>query len=122
AVLAIHDTPGALLLCNGYKDSEYIELALLSRKVGRRSIIIIEQLHELDLVLDASERLGIEAEIGIRFKPSAKSSGRWEASSGDHAKFGLRTPQIGLAIEKIREHKQQDWLTHLHFHDGSQIP
>ncbi|MCB0321126.1 MAG: arginine decarboxylase, partial [Bdellovibrionales bacterium] len=69
AVLAIHDGPDALLVCNGYKDEGYVELALLSRKLGRRPIIVIEQPQELDIVLEVSARLGIEAEVGIRFKP-----------------------------------------------------
>jgi arginine decarboxylase len=79
AVLAIHDTPEALLLCNGYKDSEYIELALLAKKLGRRSILIIEQMYELDKVLEVASKVGIDAEIGLRMKPVTKGSGRWEA-------------------------------------------
>lgn len=89
AVLSINDTPNSLLLCNGYKDSEYIELALLARKIGRRSIIIIEQFYELQLVLDTASRLGIEAEIGLRMKPFTKGSGKWASSGGDLANSAL---------------------------------
>jgi arginine decarboxylase len=121
AVLAIHDTPGALLLCNGYKDTEYIELALLGRKIGRRSIIIVEQLYELQMILDMAQNLGIEAEIGLRMKPLTKGSGRWESSSGENAKFGLTTQEIVLAVNKLKEAGRDSWLKLLHFHIGSQI-
>jgi len=121
AVLAIHDAPDGLLLCNGYKDNEYIELALLARKLGRRSIIIVEQLYELEQTLEISRRLGIEAEIGIRMKPVNKGAGRWETSGGDRAKFGLTTPEIVAAIEKLKESGKEHWLKLLHYHVGSQI-
>lgn len=121
AVFAIHDTAGALLLCNGYKDKEYIELALLSRKLGRRAIVIVEQLHELDLVIETASRLGIDAEIGFRMKPFIKASGHWESSGGDNAKFGLSTSEIVTGVNKLREYGKSDWLKLLHYHSGSQI-
>jgi len=121
AVLAVHDTPNGLLLCNGYKDNEYIELALIARKLGKRSIIIIEQLSELSQTIEIATRLGIEAEIGIRMKPVSKGSGRWETSGGDRAKFGLTTSEILAAIEKLKASGKSDWLKLLHFHAGSQI-
>ncbi len=121
AVLAIHDTPGAVLLCNGYKDKEYIEFALLANKVGRRSIIIVEQLYEISQILDVSEQLGIDVEIGLRIKPITKGSGRWEASSGERAKFGLSTTEIMLAIEELQRRQKADCVKLLHFHIGSQI-
>jgi len=122
AVLAIHDTQDSLLLCNGYKDSEYIELALLANRLGRRSIIIIEQLYEIDKVLEVAKELGVEAEIGIRMKPITKGSGRWEGSSGEKAKFGLTVPEIFVALQKLEEHGKCEWVKLLHFHIGSQIP
>jgi arginine decarboxylase len=122
AVLAIHDTPEALLLCNGYKDSEYIELALLAKKLGRRSILIIEQMYELDKVLEVASKVGIDAEIGLRMKPVTKGSGRWEASSGERAKFGLTIPEIAIAVQKLADAGCADWLKLLHYHIGSQIP
>lgn len=121
AVLAIHDTPGALLLCNGYKDREYIELALMARKLGRRSIIIVEQLYELEQTMEAAAQLGIEPEIGIRMKPLSKGSGRWESSGGEKAKFGLTTPEIMTAIDKLKDAGKDHWLKLVHFHVGSQI-
>jgi arginine decarboxylase len=121
AVLAIHDTPNALLLCNGYKDKEYIELALMGRRFGRRSIIIIEQLSEVDQVLEVASQLGVEAEIGIRMKPAAKGSGHWESSGGDKAKFGLTAPEMVWAIDRLKKQGKDHWLKLLHFHVGSQI-
>ena len=121
AVLSVHNTDGALLLCNGYKDAEYIELALLSRKIGRRSIIIIEQFYELNLVLEIASKLGIEAEIGFRMKPFNKGSGRWSSSGGDLAKFGLNIHEIILGVELLKKAGKDHWLKLLHFHIGSQI-
>ncbi len=121
AVLAIHDTPGALLLCNGYKDREYIELALLARKLGRRSIIIVEQFSEVEQTIQVAKQLGIEPEIGLRLKPSSKGAGKWESSGGDNAKFGLSTTEIVSAIEILKSHGCDHWLKLIHFHVGSQI-
>jgi arginine decarboxylase len=122
AVLAIHDTPNGLLLCNGYKDAEYIELALLARKLGRRSIIVIEQLYEIDTVMDASRRLGVEPELGMRINPLTKGSGRWEGSAGDKARFGLNSYEVISAVERLKANNSIDWIKLLHFHVGSQIP
>jgi arginine decarboxylase len=120
-VLAIHDVPGALLICNGYKDSEYIELALMASKLGRRPIVVIEQLDELDLTLTLSEKLGATVELGIRIKPSSKGAGRWQDSAGDRAKFGLNTWQVLKVIDKLETAGKKDLLKLLHFHVGSQI-
>lgn len=121
AVMTFNENLEALLLCNGYKDAEYIELALMARKLGRRSIIIIEQLYELQLVLDVAQRLNVEAEIGFRMKLSNKGAGRWETSGGDLAKFGLNIHEIVLCLEQLQKAKKADWLKLLHFHIGSQI-
>ncbi|MCB0310601.1 MAG: biosynthetic arginine decarboxylase [Bdellovibrionales bacterium] len=122
AVMALHDTEGALLLCNGYKDDEYIELALMARKLGRRVIVIIEQQYEIQQLLKTAKLLGVEPEIGFRMKPSTKGSGHWEASSGDKAKFGLTSHEILQVIEILKSNEKQHWLKLLHFHIGSQIP
>lgn len=121
AVMTFSDNLQALLLCNGYKDAEYIELALMARKLGRRSIIIIEQPYELSLVLDVAQRLSIEAEIGFRMKLSSKGAGRWQTSGGDLAKFGLSAHEIVLCLEQLQNSKKTNWLKLLHFHIGSQI-
>ena len=94
ATLAVHDVPEALFLCNGYKDDEYIELALLGRKLGKRVIIVVEQPSELNQILEFSERLGVEPEIGLRMKPSTPGSGHWKHDTGDSAKFGLSAAEI----------------------------
>lgn len=121
AVMTFSDNLQALLLCNGYKDAEYIELALMASKLGRHTVIIIEQPYELPLVLEIAQRLGIEAEIGFRMKLSNKGSGRWQTSGGDLAKFGLNTHEIVLCLEQLQKAQKMDWLKLLHFHIGSQI-
>lgn len=121
AMLAAHNTPDSLLLCNGYKDYEYIELALLNRKLGRRTIITVEQLYEIDMILEVAEKLGIAPEIGLRFKPSGKGFGRWESSAGPKAKFGLTAHEVVEAMDLLKERGATESLKLLHFHVGSQI-
>jgi arginine decarboxylase len=110
-----------LLICNGYKDQEYIETALLAKKLGHNLIIVIEQLQELDLVLKISQKLGINPTLGVRAKLTTKGSGRWGDSSGDKAKFGLTIPQIVAVIKKLKTKQMLSCLQLLHFHIGSQI-
>jgi len=121
AVLSLHDRDNAIFLCNGYKDAEYIELALLSKKINRRPIIIVEQFYELKLIIEIAERLGVEAEIGLRIKPFNQGSGKWASSGGEQAKFGLDTHEINLAVEHLQKAGKQHWLKLLHFHIGSQL-
>lgn len=121
AVLAIQDNPEALLLCNGYKDLDYIELAMLGRKLGRRVIIIVEQLSEVKPILDIAEKLNVEIELGIRMKPIARGAGHWENSGGEQAKFGLRTAEIMVALDLLKQRGKESWVTLLHYHVGSQI-
>lgn len=121
AILTIPDEGESLFLCNGYKDEEYIELALLSRKLGKRTIIIIEQAYECKLILDVAERIGIEAEVGFRMKPSVKGSGRWASSGGDFAKFGLSTHELLSVYEEFAKAEKSHWIKLLHFHIGSQL-
>lgn len=121
AVLAIHDHPEALLLCNGYKDREYIELALMSKKVGRRPLIIIEKFSELALVLEVAERLNVQPEVGLRLRLSGKGAGRWERSGGDRAKFGLSMTEVVKCVEALKAAGKPEALRLLHFHIGSQL-
>jgi arginine decarboxylase len=121
AVMAIHDQPGALLICNGYKDSEYLELAMLAAKLGRRVIVVIEQLDEVELVLRLHERLGVDLTLGVRMKPISKGAGRWDESAGEKAKFGLTALEIIRAVELLHAADKRDWLKLLHYHVGSQI-
>ena len=119
--LATLDNPGALLICNGYKDREYIETAMLSQRLGHTPIIVLEQLDEVDLVIEASRRLTIRPILGVRAKLSSKGVGRWGGSAGDRAKFGLAIPEILSAIEQLKQAEMLDCLQLLHFHIGSQI-
>ena len=93
----------------------------MARKLGRRSIIIIEQPYELQLVLDVAQRLDVEAEIGFRMKLSNKGAGRWQTSGGDLAKFGLNIHEIVHCVEQLQKAEKSGWLKLLHFHIGSQI-
>lgn len=119
--LATLHTPGALLICNGYKDRDYIETAMLGQRLGQKPIIVIEQMNEVDLVIAASKHLNIRPVVGVRAKLSTKGSGRWGVSAGDRAKFGLTVPEILAVVERLRQHDMLDCLQLLHFHIGSQI-
>ncbi|MBA2727840.1 MAG: biosynthetic arginine decarboxylase [Parachlamydiaceae bacterium] len=121
AVLAIENEHQSLLMCNGYKDAEYISLALLTCKLGRRTVIIIEQMYELNLVLEMAAKVGVEAEIGFRMKLSNSGSGRWKESSGEHSKFGLFTYEIVSCLEILKKQEKSHWVKLLHFHLGSQV-
>ncbi len=121
AVLALHDNPEALLLCNGYKDVEYIELALMSQRVGRRPIIIIEKYSELPLVLQVAKKLNVQPEVGFRLRLAGKGAGRWERSGGDRAKFGLTIGETLQAFNELKRHNLLSAIRLLHFHIGSQL-
>ncbi len=119
--LATLKTPNSLLICNGYKDREYIETALLATRLGQKSLIVLEQLEEVPLVIDAARQLGIEPMLGVRAKLNTKGTGRWGESSGQRAKFGLTIPEILSAVEQLRQAGMLSSLQLLHFHIGSQI-
>ncbi|GAA6615006.1 biosynthetic arginine decarboxylase [Scytonema sp. NUACC26] len=119
--LALLDTPGALLVCNGYKDREYIETAMLAQRLGQTPIIVLEQVEEVDLVIEVSQQLGIEPIVGVRAKLSTQGMGRWGTSTGDRAKFGLTIPEIMQTVDKLRDANLLESLQLLHFHIGSQI-
>lgn len=119
--LASLNTTDSLVICNGYKDREYVETAMLAQKVGQTAIVVMEQVEEVEQVIAASQRLGVKPVVGIRAKLCAKGMGRWGTSAGDRAKFGLTIPEILAAIEKLRQADLLDSLQLLHFHIGSQI-
>jgi arginine decarboxylase len=119
--LATLDNPGSLLICNGYKDLEYVETAMLSQRLGHTPIIVLEQLDEVPLVIEASRRLNIRPILGVRAKLSSKGIGRWGGSAGDRAKFGLAIPEVLSAVEQLKAANMLDCLQLLHFHIGSQI-
>jgi len=110
-----------LLICNGFKDREYIETALLARRLGQKPIIVIEQLEELSLSLEISHQLEIQPIFGVRAKLNTQGTGRWGNSTGDRAKFGLSIPQIIRMMQRLEREGMLDCLQLLHFHIGSQI-
>ena len=120
-VLAMMDDADALIVCNGYKDAEYIQLALLARKLGRNCIIVVEKIEEIDLILEISQALDVVPVIGVRAKLSSKGSGRWQGSVGDRAKFGLTTNEIVEVVHRLRDAGQLGILQLLHYHIGSQV-
>ena len=120
--LAMHEGSQRLIICNGYKDHDYIRLALLGRKLGKKIIIVVEQLAELDDIIRISEETGVKPMIGFRAKLQTRGEGRWATSTGDNAKFGLNTAEILFAIEKLRAAKLTQSLRLVHFHIGSQVP
>jgi arginine decarboxylase len=122
AALAIHRDPECLLICNGYKDLLYIQMALLGRKLGKTIIMVVEKVEELKAIIEISQQLGVEPLIGVRIRLLAKSSGKWSTSGGENAKFGLSTSEVMEAAELLREHKMEGCLKLMHFHIGSQIP
>ncbi|MCB9030410.1 MAG: biosynthetic arginine decarboxylase [Deltaproteobacteria bacterium] len=121
AVLAMLDRRGEVLLCNGYKDAEYLELAILGRKLGKRTIIIIEQPYELHEVLRVAEKVGVEPELGFRMKPLSRGVGKWEGSTGENAKFGLTSLELLNGARYLQQVGKIHCLKLLHFHMGSQV-
>ncbi|WP_273388813.1 biosynthetic arginine decarboxylase [Barnesiella viscericola] len=121
AVLAINTDKNSLIICNGYKDENYIELALLAQKMGRRIFLVVEKLNELKLIADISKRLKIRPNIGIRIKLASSGSGKWEESGGDGSKFGLNSSELLDALDFLERAKMTDCLKLIHFHIGSQI-
>ncbi len=121
AVMALHDDPKALIVCNGYKDEEYIETALLASKLGAPVVLVIEKPGELELIAKVARQLDIKPTIGIRVKLSARGAGKWEQSGGDRSKFGLTAEEVMRAVDRLRELDMLDRFRLLHFHLGSQI-
>ncbi len=120
-VLALNSDLQALTVCNGYKDEEYLRLALLGRKLGRKVVVVIEKLGELPRLLQLAEEMGVSPLIGLRSKLSTKGTGKWESSGGDFAKFGLTAPELIQAVKILEEKGQKQSVCLFHFHVGSQI-
>ena len=121
AVMGMLDDDEALIVCNGYKDEEYIETALMASKLGRTVLIVVEKYSELALIAEVAKKVGVRPRIGIRVKLAAKGSGRWEASGGDRSKFGLSTREVVEAISFLRANDLLSCFELVHFHLGSQI-
>lgn len=120
--LAMMDTPGALIICNGFKDDDYIEMALISQRLGRNTIIVVDRYSELKSIVEAGKRLDIKPKIGFRTKLNTPSSGRWAETAGAKSKFGLTPSEIVHGIQYLRSENALDCLELLHFHVGSQVP
>jgi arginine decarboxylase len=120
-VLASQENLNAPIICNGYKDDEFIEIALWATKMGRKTIIVVEKPSELPIVIRWSKKLKVRPYIGIRAKLATRGRGKWESSGGDKSKFGLFPSEILEAIEQLKDARMEDCLQLLHFHLGSQI-
>ena len=120
-VLAHMTNPDGLVICNGYKDTKYIETALLAQKVGIHCIIVVDRFEELELVLKVSKRLDMRPHIGVRAKLASRGAGKWQESGGEKSKFGLTAGEIVQVAERLRQLGMLDCLELLHFHIGSQI-
>src|SRR5215467_7067476 len=119
AALADNETP---IICNGFKDAEFIEMAMLARKIGRQIIPVVEKYTELALILEYAERVGVRPTIGMRVKLAARGSGRWQSSGGYRSKFGLTVSEILRGLDELKARGMEDCFQLLHFHLGSQIP
>lgn len=121
AILPIADNPDSLIVCNGYKDRAYMEIALLAQKLGRTPIIVLDRFHELELALQVASELEIRPHLGVRAKLSARGAGRWVESGGDRSKFGLTADELLLTVDELKRRGMLDCLELLHFHVGSQV-
>lgn len=120
AVVALTD-PAIPIICNGFKDSEFIEMAMLAQKLGRRVIPVVEKYSELSLILQIAERVGVRPRLGMRVKLASRGAGRWQGSGGYRSKFGLTVSEILRGLEELQSHGMEDCFRMLHFHLGSQI-
>ncbi|AOM02507.1 biosynthetic arginine decarboxylase [Cobetia marina] len=121
AVLALSDNGPSVIVCNGYKDREYVRLALMGEKLGHRVHLVVEKASELELVLEEAERLGVRPRIGLRARLATIGKGNWQNTGGEKSKFGLTASQIVALVERLREVDALDCLKLVHFHLGSQI-
>lgn len=109
------------VVCNGFKDDEYVETVILAKKLGRNITPVVESFHELELIVSHAERYGLRADIGIRVKPASGGSGKWSESSGERSKFGLHLPEVLAALDWLKDKGLADCLKLVHFHIGSQV-
>lgn len=121
AVIAVQCQSDSLIICNGYKDQSYIELALLAQKMGKRIFIVVEKLNELEIIAKAAKKLNVRPNLGIRIKLASSGSGKWEESGGDASKFGLTSSELLKGLEILEKKEMKDCLRLIHFHIGSQI-
>lgn len=119
--LALVDTPNALIICNGFKDQEYIETAILSQKLGRNTLIVVDRFSELEMILSAAQKYNAQPRIGFRAKLNSRGAGKWVESSGARSKFGLTPSEMVEGVEILRRADKLNCLELFHFHIGSQI-
>src|SRR5881396_1108514 len=122
AGLALQAEPDSLIICNGYKDPNFIRMALMGIKLGKKVILVVEKLEELKQIISVSKQLGVEPQIGIRARLLSKGAGKWAESGGENAKFGLSTVELLTATEMLKAENLSHCLKLLHFHIGSQVP
>ena len=121
AVIAVNTDSDSLIVCNGYKDESYIELALLAQKMGKRIFLVVEKMNELKLIAKMAKQLNVQPNIGIRIKLASSGSGKWEESGGDASKFGLTSSELLEALDFMESKGLKDCLKLIHFHIGSQV-
>ena len=121
AVIAVNTDSDSPIICNGYKDQNYIELALLAQKMGKRIFLVVEKLNELNIIARVSKKLNVTPNIGIRIKLASSGSGKWEESGGDASKFGLTSSELLEALDFLEKNNMKECLKLIHFHIGSQI-
>ena len=121
AVIAVNTDSASPIICNGYKDHNYIELALLAQKMGKRIFLLVEKLNELNTIYEVAQKLNVRPNIGIRIKLASSGSGKWEESGGDASKFGLTSSELLEALDFLEKKDMKDCLKLIHFHIGSQI-
>lgn len=121
-VLALMNTENALIICNGFKDTEYIETAILSQKLGRNTIIVVDRREELKMIIDSAKKFNTRPKIGFRAKLNTQGAGKWVDSSGARSKFGLTASEIVEGVELLKKEGMLDCLELLHYHIGSQVP
>jgi arginine decarboxylase len=121
AILGMAEHTEHLIICNGYKDDEFMRLALMGQKLGHQVFVVIEQLSEIDVLLSVAEELGVTPTAGVRVKLASRGFGRWKESGGEKSKFGLNAAQLMQAIDRLKSLGKLDILKLIHFHLGSQI-
>ena len=121
AVLSLAEIDKHVIICNGYKDREYIRLALIARRLGHRIYIVLEKTSELEVVIEEAENIGVEPLLGVRLKLASMGKGKWQNTGGEKAKFGLTASQILQVLRQLNKENSAHWLKMLHFHMGSQI-
>ena len=121
AVLGLSETTEHLIVCNGYKDHEFMRLALMGQKLGHKVFIVLEQVSELDVLLEVADEIGVQPTCGVRIKLASEGAGRWAQSGGEKSKFGLSSAELIKLIDKLETAGRLDILKLIHFHLGSQI-